>query len=209
MYLAAMANQSLRTTTAEALLGVLSLRPMSGYQIRQQIEQSIGNFWQESYGQIYPTLKRLRAERLVTIEEAEGRRSRAESKVYSLTETGRERVMRWIGTPSLPRVPRNEMLLKIFFGEMVPLETVREQVRDFRARHEAQLLRFAGIEQWMRSEHGHDPRMPFWLMTLRYGQAESQAMVAWAEETLRTCDALGEPVSGEGRPEEAVAVAAV
>ena len=51
--------------TPNALLGLLSLGPMSGYDIRQLIPQSIGHFWSESYGQIYPGLKRLAAAGLV------------------------------------------------------------------------------------------------------------------------------------------------
>src|SRR6267378_1332508 len=43
--------------TPNALLGLLSLGSMSGYDIRQLISQSIGHFWSESYGQIYPGLK--------------------------------------------------------------------------------------------------------------------------------------------------------
>ena len=43
--------------TPNALLGLLSLRPMSGYDIRQVISESIGYFWSESYGQIYPGLE--------------------------------------------------------------------------------------------------------------------------------------------------------
>ena len=48
-----------------ALLGLLALRPMSGYEIRKTIERSISNFWNESFGQIYPTLADLVAEGLV------------------------------------------------------------------------------------------------------------------------------------------------
>ena len=52
-------------STPNALLGLLSLGPMSGYDIRQLIPRSIGYFWNESYGQIYPGLKRLAAAGLV------------------------------------------------------------------------------------------------------------------------------------------------
>ncbi len=55
--------------TPNALLGLLSLEPMSGYDIRQMISRSIGYFWSESYGQIYPGLKRLAAEGLVVKED--------------------------------------------------------------------------------------------------------------------------------------------
>ena len=49
-----------------AILGMLSIEPMSGYDIKKEIEENISNFWTESYGQIYPVLKSLVAEKLVT-----------------------------------------------------------------------------------------------------------------------------------------------
>ena len=51
--------------TAKALLGLLSIGPMSGYDLRQLIPWSIGQFWNESYGQIYPALKQMTADGLV------------------------------------------------------------------------------------------------------------------------------------------------
>jgi DNA-binding PadR family transcriptional regulator len=42
-----------------AILGMLSIAPMSGYDIKKQVETSISNFWSESYGQIYPALRNL------------------------------------------------------------------------------------------------------------------------------------------------------
>ena len=49
-----------------AILGMLSISPMSGYDIKKEVETSISNFWTESYGQIYPVLKSLIAEKFVT-----------------------------------------------------------------------------------------------------------------------------------------------
>jgi len=47
--------------TRFAVLGLLSIRPMSGYDLKQVIESSTRNFWSESYGQIYPVLRELTA----------------------------------------------------------------------------------------------------------------------------------------------------
>lgn len=195
-------NDAGRTTTAEALLGLLSLGPMSGYAMRQLMDWSTGNFWQESYGQIYPTLKRLGEEGLVELEAStdgeggertrrEGRTGR-ESKVYRLTETGRARLDAWLRSPSRPQVARNELLLKIFFSGLVPVEVVRGQVRAFCEGQERDLALYAAIEARLRSEAANDKRMPLWLMTLRYGQVESRAMLSWAEEALGMCDAMDE-----------------
>ena len=45
-----------------AILGMLSIEPMSGYDIKKEVEKSISNFWTESYGQIYPVLRNLIAQ---------------------------------------------------------------------------------------------------------------------------------------------------
>lgn len=49
-----------------AILGALTIRPMSGYDIRQFFAKSVSHFWDESYGQIYPILKGLHSEGLVS-----------------------------------------------------------------------------------------------------------------------------------------------
>jgi DNA-binding PadR family transcriptional regulator len=50
----------------EVLLGLLTIEPMSGYDLGQNIRTSVGYMWNESYGQIYPNLKKLAVEGLVT-----------------------------------------------------------------------------------------------------------------------------------------------
>ena len=90
-------------------MGLLSLGPMSGYQLRQLIDESIGNFWTESYGQIYPTLRRLAAEGMVTVK-TEREKGRAERKVYTLTKAGHNRLRDWLNLPAQQQVPRNDLL---------------------------------------------------------------------------------------------------
>src|SRR5713101_7891444 len=97
-----------RSTTDYAVLGMLTMKPMSGYDIRATIAESIAFFWTESYGQIYPTLKRLARDKLVTrrTEKAGGR----ERHIYAITAEGRDALADWIAKPAQPRPPRNELL---------------------------------------------------------------------------------------------------
>ena len=78
------------TKSKYAILGMLSIRPMSGYDVRKEIQESISNFWTESYGQIYPALKSLVAEKLVTrtVQRGVGKPDR---HVYA--ESGAQRVV--------------------------------------------------------------------------------------------------------------------
>lgn len=175
--------------TPNALLGLLSMGPMSGYDIRQLIPKSIGHFWSESYGQIYPGLKRLTAAGLIA-KKTERRRGSPDRYVYSLTADGRERLRGWLKLPVVDEVPRNELLLKLFFGAQVSPGISREHVQAYLELHRRKLERYGAVAKSLRKECGEDPRMPFWLMTLSMGRHQSAAMVRWCRETLAELEGI-------------------
>ena len=175
-----------KTTTTEALLGMLSLRAMSGYEIRRTIEMSIGNFWNESFGQIYPALAKLRRQGLVEVEES----GRAGRKVYSLTAAGLERLKEWLAVAPVHQKPRNEVLLKLFFGSNGQIGDLREQVIATREKFAADLLRYTLFEPELKRMRAGHPGLPYFLMTLSFGMAEARAGIQWADETLGKLDEL-------------------
>jgi PadR family transcriptional regulator AphA len=175
--------------TPNALLGLLSMRPMSGYDIRQLIPESIGHFWSESYGQIYPGLKRLSVAGLVS-KKTERKKRSPDRNVYSLTAAGRRRLSEWLKLPVVKEVPRNELLLKLFFGAHVSTSVSREHVQAYLDLHLEELKVYAAIAKRLRREEAHDPQLPFWLMTLNMGRHCSAAMVKWCKETLAELDRM-------------------
>src|SRR5271170_7480262 len=160
--------------TSNALLGVLSLRSMSGYDMRRMISESIGYFWSESFGQIYPNLKKLAAAGLVakTTERQEGKPDR---HVYSLTEAGRKQLREWLQLPVVPEVRRDELLLKLFFGRHARPGVSRKHVE---AKLEAELKRiktYAAIAEQLRRDMGASPHLPYCLITLNRGRHSALA----------------------------------
>ena len=173
-----------------AILGMLSLRPMSGYDIRKTVQESIRFFWSESYGQIYPALKRLEAQKLV--ERARGaQKGRAGRQVYALTRTGRRELQEWLTRKPQMQPFRNELLLKLFFGRLVPREACQEHLRHFRQRQEDFLRTYRQVEGWLHTEHERHPDLPFWLMTLSYGVHQARALRDWCDETLAALEKSG------------------
>ncbi|HSE70057.1 MAG TPA: PadR family transcriptional regulator [Nocardioidaceae bacterium] len=69
-----------------AILDVLAVEPMNGYQIIQQIAERSGGAWKPSPGSVYPTLQQLEDEGLVEADEQEGRRT------LRLSQAGRDYV---------------------------------------------------------------------------------------------------------------------
>jgi len=70
-----------------AVLGLLKERAMHGYQLKKRLADTLGSFWQVSYGSLYPALKRLQREGAVEMifpKDQVGRRK----NVYRITAKG-------------------------------------------------------------------------------------------------------------------------
>ena len=178
-----------RTTTVEALLGVLSLRPMSGYEIRKLIEESIGNFWSESFGQIYPALRRMVADGLAEVEESAGE-GRPVRKVYRLTDAGLDRLVAWIAQSPRPQVPRNDLLLRIFFGVQGGPAVVMQHLHEFVAEQRRLHAHYEGILAQVEAMRAANRGAPYWRLTVRYGLLQTEALIAWAEESLQAMEQI-------------------
>jgi len=166
-----------------AILGILSLGPMSGYDIKKMFQKSVAKFWNESYGQIYPILNRLVAQGLATrsVEKQEGRPNR---HVYALTDKGREELQRWLIAPVEPQIGRIEIALKLFFGQQVSVLDNIRQVEHFREIQHRELEELKALEEHVKVEKAGNPNLPYWLMTVKYGHQVTSALIQWCDETL-------------------------
>jgi PadR family transcriptional regulator, regulatory protein AphA len=94
-----------------ALLGALSDRPRSGYELLKHFEQSLAYAWPASHSQIYPELARLLDDGLIE-QTASGPRG---SKTYAVTDAGVAEVRRWLRETEPDRRVRSEGALRPFF----------------------------------------------------------------------------------------------
>jgi len=166
-----------------ALLGILSMYPGSGYDIKKFMEQSTSNFWSESYGQIYPILKQLVEVGLAT-SHTEKQEGRPERYVYTLTDKGHEELRRWLTEPIEHTVERNELLLKLLFGKENSIADNLEHVKQFRILQEQLLQKYRSIETYLKVNCADDAEQIYSLITLRYGILRCQALLTWCEETI-------------------------
>jgi PadR family transcriptional regulator, regulatory protein AphA len=164
--------------TAHVILGMLSWRPMSGYDIKSLADRSTRFFWAISYGQIYPELRRLSDAGLVEAAEAEGGRRRT---AYRLTANGRKALRGWLSEPPQTFETRDEGLLKLFFSSADPASAIRalEGKRDFHARK---------LED-LRTIEGTGKPEGFALMVLRHGIEMSEWTVEWCERAIAELEA--------------------
>ena len=170
------------SSSMEVLLGLLTIGPMSGYDLGQAIRTSVGFFWNESYGQIYPNLRNLTAEGLVT-SKTERQKGKPDRHIYSITKKGRERLAAWLAVAPQPEIPRNELLLKLFFGAQVPAEILIGYVEAMVDKERALVQKFIETGKAVSAQQQF-PDTPYWLMAARFGQLELEAHLRWGEATL-------------------------
>ena len=167
------------TTTEAALLGLLRKGPMSGYDLRKDVERSVGYFWAPAKTQIYATLPRL-VESGHATQQKVVQSARPDKTIYELTESGREALREWIEEAPLEAGHgRNLILLKLYFGEEASQEALLRQVVE--RRKEAARLR-SELEELDASGTGGSP---FEALTRRWGLLYAEALVRWTQEAER------------------------
>jgi|HubBroStandDraft_1064217.scaffolds.fasta_scaffold58329_2 DNA-binding PadR family transcriptional regulator len=107
-------TQPVRTDVKFPILGFLMESAMTGYDLKRRFQDSVGYFYRVSDGSLYPALKKLAHDGLVTMRaESNGLRTR---KVYAITPKGRERFLLLLREPAAPLYVYDEAQVKIFFG---------------------------------------------------------------------------------------------
>src|ERR1700685_3066821 len=97
------------------ILGFLMESEMTGYDLKRRFRDPIGFFYRASDGSLYPALKKLEHEGMVTMRaEQRGQRAR---KVYAITAKGRERFLRTLREPAQPIFVYDEAQVKIYFAQ--------------------------------------------------------------------------------------------
>ncbi|MET4096775.1 PadR family transcriptional regulator [Arthrobacter sp. UYCu712] len=164
--------------TQTAVLGALSIMPMSGYALREEIKNTLGHFWSESFGQIYPALAELQRTGLVERPDAEGR-----SSSYRITAAGTARLRELLAEPPQMGKPRNGVLLRLFLGRELGPEACRQLVLETKAQAERQLA--AMNEARAELSGGHlGENTPYALITVAAGEHSARASIDWAEDAL-------------------------
>jgi DNA-binding PadR family transcriptional regulator len=156
------------------------VQPMSGYAVRAAITGTLGRFWSESFGQIYPTLARLEGDGLV-VRDAEGKTS---GSTFRLTPRGRARLVDLLREPIAAAPPRNGTLLRLFFGGLLGPEECAEILREARTSAAEQLALLTDIRAELEVEIATDPDARYRLITVLAGQHSARAQIAWVEESL-------------------------
>jgi PadR family transcriptional regulator AphA len=165
------------------LLGLLSWRPMSGYDIKKIVENNIKDFWHESYGNIYPVLQRFVEDGLAEsrVERQEGRPDRIE---YTITPKGREELVDWLKRPTEARKLRDVFLAKFIFGYLVSKEENIARMEAYRKGRAERLEWYREMLAMLEKDSRKSRKLLLEFLALRQGFIITEARLKWCDEVL-------------------------
>ncbi len=171
------------TSTSYAVLGLLSVRSWTAYELAQQVERSLGWFWPRTPRKIYDEAKKLVAAGLAEgLDEPTGQRPRT---VYSITAAGRADLTEWLGEPSAETKLESQSVVKSFFAEGGTLEQLRATLTAAAETAEQQRTILASMFDAMGdADYGFAPRRHVNALAIRYGLVQLEAEATWARWAL-------------------------
>lgn len=122
-------------TLKYAILGLIYRTPMTGYDIASEFNKELVHFWNASHSQIYPELKKLTGEGLITYKtEISG--DVLEKKIYSITEKGTQELIEWINTDEkIEATAKDKFRLKMYFSTITDKDTMCKHLKGQYSQH--------------------------------------------------------------------------
>jgi len=171
------------TTTSFAVLGLLSVRSWTTYELAKQVQRSLNWFWPRAERKLYDEPKRL-AERgyAVATEQFTGKRR---SREYAITAEGRDVLAAWLREPSAPRTAEFEGMVKIFFADAGDPEALRSNLRAIADESEE---RISALGTMAASPGAFPERRHLSALTLPLHLEQEAAVLRWARWALEQVD---------------------
>lgn len=167
-----------------AILGMLALlKKSSGYDLKKYMESSTNYFWKETFSSIYPVLEELEKQKLIVKIDTPIKNDRKRN-VYTLTPQGQKTLKKWLLQQPETVQLRNELLLKLFFGNLVPIETNIKHLEKYKKELENRLTSFREIEHELSGINSLESL--YGLITLDHGIKLAEASIEWCDKAIKT-----------------------
>ena len=173
------------------LLGLLTIRKSSGYDLSKLFQESLSFFWVANQSQIYRELDKMEEIGWVVSSKVE-QDARPNKRVYGITKEGNQELIRWLKEENAEdlAVVRNPLLMKLFFSAKVErehaialLKSYRKLCEEARAEIAAQVAEVGEVEE-------SAAKPAYWLYATEYSIKQYDFQIAWIDETVSRLENL-------------------
>lgn len=131
-------------TIQQAILGFLSWRPLTGYDLKKLFADSALFYWSGNSNQIYRSLVELHGQGLVS-SQVEHQETGPSKKVYTITPQGQAELQRWLQSAPEPPQLRNAFLVQLAWADTLDADTLDALLA--RYEHEVQMQALMSQEE--------------------------------------------------------------
>lgn len=174
------------------ILGLLNYCSMTGYEINRTFKDSLSYFWNAQTSQIYRELQTLKKNGWAEDQTIE-QNGKPDKKLFSITESGKAELNRWLVEDSTEFAGRSSLLMKTFFrGERSIVENIEyfDKLADAGANF-LKALQTEPPDVDAYASRVNDPQKAlYWKMTVEYGVMYAQMHLRWAENCKRELEEL-------------------
>lgn len=165
------------------ILGLLSHESLTGYEIKKRMDTALKLFWSASYGSIYPTLNSLVDNGMVTkLETTDNGRDKV---IYTITDSGKEYLKKWLTLPVTKDELKYETLLKVFFGGEIGPDVTLEHVHNFESKVKIELPYLKSAVNELSKIQGDEEAHKYFLLTAMFGERVYEAYLKWCKDAER------------------------
>ena len=173
------------------ILGLLKYGPTTGYDIDKTFRGSLNFFWQAQTSQIYRELNAMEKQGWIT-SEIVIQTNKPNKKIFTLTESGKEELLRWLSHNSIEediRV-RDPFLVKLFFSGEMNTSVNIETMKLFKQCCESELEKIEETILYCDTQANHNKEAFYWGATASFGKYYYEMCIRWAEDIIMRLEEL-------------------
>ncbi|MBS4198714.1 PadR family transcriptional regulator [Bacillus sp. FJAT-49732] len=185
------------------ILGLLSEWEASGYDIKKEFDDLMSIFWHSHLSQIYPELNKLEKENLIS-SKLIAQEGKPDKKIYTITENGKEELMKWLLAPTESPKLKDVFLMQTFFMDNISVEEVVFKLKMYKKERTQRLDKMKQIMierlKSIKERNVMKARILMSSVVLKRGYEQELQYIRWCEDTINlveSCKFLWEKSEGK------------
>ena len=171
------------------LLGLIKYRPMTGYELTKEFNESLAYFWHATSQQIYKELDTMEKSGWL-VSKRVMQSEKPNKRVYSITAKGKEALLGWVSTPEEGvkkfMQGKNPFLMRLAFAGEASDELALGMLRAFKNEYLSFAQSLGDIENIIAAEEAVLGKkvMKYWKLVALHGEIIRKARLEWVEKAI-------------------------
>lgn len=164
----------------DIVLGILSEKSCSGYEIKHKFSTIFSNFYNASFGSVYPILHNLENQGKVT-KETINQEGKPNKKVYSITEKGQKSFVNYLQSTVEQEKIKWDFMVRLFYAGRINKISQRKLLEEEVYKLENEIIKLLDLkkEEWENMDS-------FQSLSFEIGIIQKQATIDKIKEFLKT-----------------------